>query len=196
MCETRAGPSSSSHLTEVNLTPLANPNPPPQSPHSLNTLALPFWRLLESTLTWVVMGSRHLDIAEGDRERSQRTGSTSATSETFQLSPEAEGRAAKSGKCFSNLSSVTHCLHGVIKDHLGFCLEGERKSIFGCGGALMGWGGVWRVKIEALLFSKSSLSCKVHAECINVSTDFSCLFDINDDLLHLIQRGVSSCPKT
>lgn len=87
------------------------------------------------------MGSRHLDIVEGDSERSQRTGSTPATSETFQLSPEAEERAAKSGKCSSNLSSVTHCLHGVIKAHLGFCLEGERKSIFGCRGAQMGgWG--------------------------------------------------------
>lgn len=53
----------------------------------------------------------------------------------------------------------------------------------------------WKVKIEALLF-KIIPELQVHAECINVSTDFSCLFDINDDLLHLIQREVSSCPKT
>lgn len=51
------------------------------------------------------------------------------------------------------------------------------------------------MKIEALLF-KIIPELQVHAECINVSTDFSCLFDINDDLLHLIQREVSSCPKT
>lgn len=83
------------------------------------------WLPKVQLLTWlqVIKGSRHLDIVEGDRERSQRReGSGSSTSETFQVSPE-EGGGGKKKKCFGNLSPVTRCLHGVIKDHLGFALK-------------------------------------------------------------------------
>lgn len=52
------------------------------------------------------------------------------------------------------------------------------------------------MKIKASLFNKSSASSTVHTEHINVSTDFSRLFDINDDLLRLIQRGAHTCPET
>lgn len=45
------------------------------------------------------------------------------------------------------------------------------------------------MKIKASLFNKSSPSAAVHAEHINVSTDFSCLFDINDDLLESHPTG-------
>ena len=51
-----------------------------------------------------------------------------ATSETFQVSPEGEG-GERSRKCFSNLSPVTRCLHGVIRRHLGFALKGGGHRI-------------------------------------------------------------------
>lgn len=66
---------------------------------------------------------------EGDRERSQRReGSESSTSETFQVSPEEEGEGGRD--CFGNLSPVTRCLHGLIKDHLGFALKRSCPKIW------------------------------------------------------------------
>lgn len=73
-------------------------------------------------------------------ERGAR-GEKASTSETFQLSPVAKGRRERrgekkkkgSGKCFSNLSPVTRCLHGVIKGHLGFALKGRGQRIWARG---------------------------------------------------------------
>lgn len=63
-------PKQDTPLHLISHTPLVNPDP--HHPLSITPLATPFCRLLKCTLTWVVMGSRHLDIVEGDRERSQR----------------------------------------------------------------------------------------------------------------------------
>lgn len=52
------------------------------------------------------------------------------------------------------------------------------------------------MKIKASLFNKSSLSTAVHAEHINFSINFSRLFDINDDLLHLGPAGSLKLSKT
>lgn len=52
------------------------------------------------------------------------------------------GRGLVSGKCFSNLSPVTRCLHGVIKGPFrALCLEGEeaeKRGRVGAGGGARG----------------------------------------------------------
>lgn len=119
------GPEQDVPLHLISHTPLANTAPPP-----LNTLAVPFCRLLKSTLTWVVAGSRHLDIVEGDRERSQRE----HAGYLRDLSTPAWGAGSVSVICrpphivfMEPLTTISH-----------FCLEGERKkkTFLGCRVAL------------------------------------------------------------
>lgn len=80
-------------------------------------------------------------MAEGDGERSQRREGIHlrdlSTVTCSKGGGEKEGGRRKkkkgSGKCFSNLSPVTRCLHGVIKGHLGFALKGRGQRIWARG---------------------------------------------------------------
>lgn len=96
----------SSHLPKLSLTPLVHADPTPASAHTHTHTNILFHTgdhalllVTQSPIaTWVrvIKGSRHLDIVEGDRERSQRReGSGSSTSQTFQVSPEEAGGGKK-----------------------------------------------------------------------------------------------------
>lgn len=119
--------------------------------HTVGRALLQATEVQRLTWVWVVTGSRHLDIVEGDRERSQRReGAASQLPRRpfkYHLKEREEGK--KSGKCFSNLSPVTRCLHGVIKGHLVFLpWRGKRPENLGAG-ALRGKGSGsegWKLK--------------------------------------------------
>lgn len=111
----------------ISHTPLVNTDPPPPNTPSLNTLAVPFLQATEVhphvgrsgvTTPWHCGGWQR-EEPEGARRLPQRPFNS----------------RVGSGKCFSNLSSATHCLHGAIKDHFGFLpwrREGK-KAFLGAG---------------------------------------------------------------